>query len=147
MPDLVYEYRHLVSFEDTNLVGNVYYTNHLKWQGRCREMFVRDRAPGLIEELAQGLGIVTTRCSCEYHGELHVYDEVSVRMRIGRMTPSTITMLFEYFRVQDGVEEKVATGEQRVAFVRREDVEVVPVPIPASLRAALEDFGIRVPRA
>ena len=34
-----YEYRHVVAFEETNLVGNVYYVNHLRWQGRCREMF------------------------------------------------------------------------------------------------------------
>jgi len=42
-----YEYRHVVSFEETNLVGNVYYVNHLRWQGRVREMFLRDHAPGV----------------------------------------------------------------------------------------------------
>ena len=36
-----FEYRHLVGFEETNLVGNVYYANHVRWQGRCREMFLR----------------------------------------------------------------------------------------------------------
>ena len=40
-----YEYRHVVTFRETNLVGNVYYTNHLEWQGRCRELFLRDHAP------------------------------------------------------------------------------------------------------
>ena len=38
-----FEYRHVVGFEETNLVGNVYYVNHLRWQGRCREMFLRDQ--------------------------------------------------------------------------------------------------------
>ena len=28
-----YELRHIVGFEETNLVGNVYYVNHLRWQG------------------------------------------------------------------------------------------------------------------
>ena len=27
---------HVVTFEETNLVGNVYYTNYFSWQGRCR---------------------------------------------------------------------------------------------------------------
>ncbi|HVR11545.1 MAG TPA: acyl-CoA thioesterase, partial [Thermoanaerobaculia bacterium] len=40
-----FEYRHLVGFEETNLVGNVYYVNHLRWQGRCREMFLLEHAP------------------------------------------------------------------------------------------------------
>ena len=31
-----YEYRHVVGFEETNLIGNVYYANHVRWQGRCR---------------------------------------------------------------------------------------------------------------
>ena len=35
-----FEYRHVVSFEETNLVGNVYFANHLSWQGRCRELFL-----------------------------------------------------------------------------------------------------------
>ena len=28
-----YEHRHVVSFEETNLVGNVYYVNYVRWQG------------------------------------------------------------------------------------------------------------------
>jgi len=47
-----YEYRHVVVFEETNLVGNVYYVNHLRWQGRCREMFLREHAPLVLAELA-----------------------------------------------------------------------------------------------
>ena len=39
-----YEYRHVVGFKETNVVGNVYFTNHLEWQGRCREMFLRKRS-------------------------------------------------------------------------------------------------------
>src|SRR5437870_13412093 len=65
-----YEYRHIVGFEETNLVGNVYYVNHLRWQGRCREMFLRDHAPGVLSALARDLALVTTRVSCEYLGEL-----------------------------------------------------------------------------
>lgn len=60
-----YEYRHIVGFEETNLVGNVYYTNHLCWQGRCRELFLREYAPEVLTELAQGLSLITTRVSCE----------------------------------------------------------------------------------
>lgn len=140
-----YEYRHRVTFEDTNLVGNVYYANHIKWQGRCRELFVREHAPALMDEIETGLAIVTTRCSCEYHQELRAFDEVVVAMRTGRVTPTTIVMIFDYIRVRDGNEELVATGEQRVAFMRRAGDELVPTPIPAVMRAALESRGVRVP--
>src|SRR5215467_215043 len=64
-----YEYRHVVSFEETNLVGNVYFVNHIRWQGLCREMFLRDYAPGVLAELSHGLALVTVRCSCNYFAE------------------------------------------------------------------------------
>ena len=38
--DKYFEYLHTVGFEETNLVGNVYYVNYLRWQGRCRELFL-----------------------------------------------------------------------------------------------------------
>src|SRR5437899_11945236 len=78
----VYEYQHIVGFEETNLVGNVYYVNHLRWQGRCREMFLRDHAPEVLTELEQGLALVTTRCSCEYAAELLAFESVIVRLRL-----------------------------------------------------------------
>ena len=71
-----YEYHHVVGFEETNLVGNVYYVNHLLWQGRCREMFLRDYAPELVAELSRGLCLITTRCSCQFLSELNVFDGV-----------------------------------------------------------------------
>ena len=59
-----YEFRHVVTFEETNLVGNVYYANHIRWQGICREMFIRQHAPSVIQDLNSGLLLVTVRCSC-----------------------------------------------------------------------------------
>lgn len=138
-----YEFRHLVGFEETNLVGNVYYVNHLRWQGRCREMFLRDHAPGVLAELAHGLVLATVHCSCDYLAELSVFDELVLRMRLGGLTQSRITLLFEYWRVAPppGGEELVARGEQQVACMRREGDRTVPAPVPAVLREALAPFA------
>ncbi|MBV8314154.1 MAG: acyl-CoA thioesterase, partial [Planctomycetaceae bacterium] len=93
-----YEYRHVVGFEETNLVGNVYFVNHLRWQGRCRELFLRDHAPEVLAQLSEGLSLVTTRCSCEYLAELAAYDEVVVRMRLADLAQNRITLAFEYWK-------------------------------------------------
>ncbi|WP_287676637.1 MULTISPECIES: acyl-CoA thioesterase [unclassified Microcystis] len=90
-----YEYHHIVSFQETNLVGNVYYANYVQWQGRCREMFLKDNAPDIITELCQGLALVTVRVSCEYLSELFAFDHVIIRMRLGEIKQNRITMLFE----------------------------------------------------
>src|SRR6267142_3014015 len=94
----IYEYRHVVGFEETNLVGNVYYVNHLRWQGRCREMFLRDHAPSVLQEISAGLAVVTTHCSCDYLEELAPFDEISVRMRLALPGQSRVTLDFEYWR-------------------------------------------------
>lgn len=136
-----YEYRHRVCFEETNLVGNVYYVNHLRWQGRCREMFLRDHAPEILEDLKNGLALATVRCSCDYLIELEAFDEILIRMRLGEVVQNRITLLFEYWRIADGREELIARGEQQVACMRRQGNETVPTPIPVPLKEALRPYA------
>jgi enediyne biosynthesis thioesterase len=139
-----YEYRHVVGFEETNLVGNVYYVNPLRWQGRCREMFLRENAPEVLAELSQGLALATVRCSCDYLAELFAFDEVAVRMRLGSVTQNRLTLLFEYWRLPatgSESEELAARGEQVVACMRREGDKTVPAAIPVALREALKPYA------
>jgi enediyne biosynthesis thioesterase len=131
-----YEYRHIAGFEDTNLVGNVYYANHIRWQGRCREMFLRDHAPSLLAELESDLALVTLSCSCEYLGEIRAFDEIVIRMTLGGLTQSRLTLNFEYSR-QDSL---VARGEQQIACMRRHERELLPTPVPDVLRQALQEW-------
>jgi enediyne biosynthesis thioesterase len=130
---MYYEWHHIITFEETNLVGNVYYANHIRWQGSCREMFLRDHASNVLEQLNQELVMVTTRVSCEYFNELFAFDEVIVRMQAGAVTESRVTMLFDYFRKQ----ELIARGEQQVACMLKKNGATVPTPVPKSLREAL----------
>lgn len=145
-PDLAgrraYEIRHTVSFEETNLVGNVYYVNHLRWQGRCREMFLRDHSPGVLARLSADLALVTLRCSCEYLDELGAFDEIAVRMRLAGLSRHRIDLAFEYLVVSpDGGERLAARGEQSVACMLRGPAGLEPCPVPEELRAALEPYG------
>jgi enediyne core biosynthesis thioesterase len=134
-----FEYRHVVSFAETSLAGNVYYVNHLHWQGRTRELFLRAYAPEVLVELEQGLALITLRCSCDYLAELKAFDEVIIRMFLGSMTQNRIVMRFEYWREGERP-ELVARGEQEIACMRRQADGMVPTPIPKSLREALAPF-------
>jgi enediyne biosynthesis thioesterase len=136
-----YELRHVVAFEETNLVGNVYFVNHLRWQGHCRELFLRDHAPDVLEQLRDGLALVTTRCSCEYLAELVAFDEVVIRMRLGAMMQNRLSLQFEYWRQNGTHEELVARGEQQVACLRRSDAGLEPTPVPAALQHALRPYA------
>jgi enediyne core biosynthesis thioesterase len=134
-----YEYRHIIGFEETTLVGNVYYVNHFCWQGRARELFLREHAPEILAELEHGFALITLRCSCEYMAELKAFDEISVRMFLVAMVQNRIGMKFEYWR-ENQPRELVARGEQEIACMHRQDERLVPVAIPKSLREALTRF-------
>ncbi len=136
----VYEYRHVVGFSETNLVGNVYYTNHLSWQGRCREMFLRDHAPEVLADLQKGLALVTVRVSCEYLSELVAFDQLIIRMRLKSLTQNRATMQFEYWKQAGEQEELIARGEQQIACMRRNGDHMAPTPFPKTMQVALDDM-------
>lgn len=141
-----YEYRHVVGFEETSLVGNVYYVNYLRWQGRCREMFLLEHAPGVLDDLRRDLKLFTIKSECEYLAEIAAFDEVSIRMCLEELTQTQIGFAFDYVRVRDGFEELIARGRQRVACMRGSNGNTAPARVPEQLRRALEGYEIRVPR-
>ncbi|HSR53280.1 MAG TPA: acyl-CoA thioesterase [Acidobacteriota bacterium] len=135
-----YEYQHVVTFEETNVVGNVYYVNYLRWQGKCREMFLRDHAASVLGDLQNGLALVTTHCACRFLAELEAFDELNIRMSLGQMRQNRFTFYFEYRRLDGHGETVVARGEQEVAVMRRKANGLQPAPVPTALREALLPF-------
>jgi enediyne core biosynthesis thioesterase len=135
-----FEYRHVVCFEETNLVGNVYYVNYLRWQGRCREMFLKDHAPGVLADLRDDLKMFTLRVDCEFYAELTAFDELSIRMRLGELTQTQIEFSFHYHKLTEDGDQLVARGVQRVACMRGPNTRTVPARVPDELVRALEPY-------
>ncbi|MDT4986519.1 MAG: enediyne core biosynthesis thioesterase [Micromonosporaceae bacterium] len=135
-----YEIRHVVGFEETNLVGNVYYVNYLRWQGRCREMFLKEKAPGVLAELREDLKLFTLKVECDFFAEITAFDDLSIRMRLEELTQTQIQFSFEYVQLRAGIENLVATGRQRIACMRGPNTETVPARVPAELREALAPY-------
>jgi len=137
-----FEYRHVVGFEETNLVGNVYYVNYLRWQGRCRELFLKERAPRVLDELRVDLKLFTLRVDCEFFAELTAFDELSVRMRLVDLAQTQVEFGFDYVRLDGpGAETLVARGRQRVACMRGPNTRTAPTRVPDALAQALAPFA------
>lgn len=137
-----YEIRHTVGFEETNLVGNVYYVNYVRWQGRCREMFLKEKAPSVLAELQEDdLKLFTVKVQCEYMGDINAFDELSIRMSLDEMTQTQIQFRFDYYKIVQGQEKMVARGRQRIACMRGPNTRTVPSLIPPELRAAVTPYA------
>lgn len=136
-----YEIRHRVGFEETNLVGNVYYVNFLRWQGRCREMFLLEHAPSVLAEIREDLKLFTLKVDCEFLMEITAFDDLSIRMRLDDLTQTQVGFSFEYVRLREGGEELVARGRQRIACMRGPNQATRPSRVPGELVAALAPYA------
>lgn len=139
-----YEYRHVVGFEETNLVGNVYYVNYLRWQGRCREMFLKLHARDVLVELQDDLKLFTLKVDCEFFAEITAFDELSIRMSLSELAQTQLEFTFDYVLLHSDGERLVARGRQRVACMRGPNGRTVPARVPESLTRALEPYGAAV---
>ncbi|MBU2667268.1 acyl-CoA thioesterase [Actinoplanes bogorensis] len=136
-----YVYRHRVTFDETNLVGNVYFAHFLHWQGHCREYFLADHAPAAVVALAGDLALVTVDCAADFFAEAHALDRIELRMSLERIDGHRIAMSFDYLRTDPGPAELLARGRQTVACMRRSAAELEPAPIPEQLRRALDLYA------
>ncbi|WP_326643724.1 acyl-CoA thioesterase [Streptosporangium sp. NBC_01755] len=133
-----YRHVHTVTFDETNLVGNVYFAHYLHWQGHCREHFLAEHAPGVLKSLADGtLALVTLGCDMTYYEECFALDKIEVLMTLSAVNGNRIAMNFDFRR--GGVQ--VARGSQSVACMRRTPTGVAPVALSAELSAALNAFA------
>jgi enediyne biosynthesis thioesterase len=139
-----YELRHTVGFEETNLVGNVYYVNYLRWQGRCREMFLKEKAPEVLADLRDDLKLFTLRVDCEFFAEITAFDEIVIRMRLIELAQTQVEFGFDYIRIGDGGESLVARGMQRIACMRGPNNHTAPARVPEALARALEPYAATV---
>lgn len=136
-----YEHRHIVGFEETNIVGNVYYVNYLRWQGRCREMFLKELAPDVLADLQGDLKLFTLKVDCEFFAEITAFHELSIRMRLLELAQTQLEFGFDYVRLDPGgLETLVARGRQRVACMRGPNTRTVPTHVPEALVQALAPF-------
>lgn len=132
-------WRPFISFEDTNLVGNVYFAKFVSWQGRCREAFLAEHAPDVLSLLRADLRLVTLKVSCEFYEELAAFDALEIEMRLIGQRAHRIELGFDYILCGDGTRNLAARGQQEVACMQlaQGDAGLLPAEIPASLYRAL----------
>jgi enediyne core biosynthesis thioesterase len=133
-----YRHRHVVTLDETNLVGNVYFAHFLRWQGHCRERFLADHAPGVLLAMRTGdLALVTVSCHVDYYAECFALEEVDIVMTLAAVGNNRLAMDFDYLRAG----QCIARGHQSVACLRRTPDGTVPIELPAELATALAGFA------
>jgi enediyne core biosynthesis thioesterase len=130
-------YQHIVTLDETNVVGNVYFAHYLHWQGHCREHFLAEHTPGVLAALRSGeLIMATVSCAMEYYSECYALDVIDVDMTLRAMAGNRIVMDFDFRRDH----QIVSRGTQTVVCMLRAGDGLVPTGIPDELTEALRDY-------
>ncbi len=136
-----YQHHHLVTFGDTNIVGNVYFANYFHWQGACREALMAETYPEFADDLRRGFGLVTEFAHMDFLQEARLFDQVIVRMTIGDLSRTRIEFEFEFTRQKD--DTLLARGKQAVVWVNQQHR---PSLMPDKLYDSVVNyFGMREP--
>ena len=137
-----FRWRPFIAFEDTNLVGNVYFARFVSWQGRCREAFLAEHSPDVLVDLAGSLRLVTLSVSCEYFEELHAFDSVEIEMRLVELQGHRVRLGFDYLLLREVGARLAARGVQEIACMSQASGgPLIPAPAPTSLAAALDAYA------
>ncbi len=138
-----FEYAFFTTFEETNLVGNVYFANYVLWQGKCREMFLKEYCPDVIDAITDGLALITLDLSARYISQLFAFDKVVMQMSLEAQSNSRLLMSFEYFKEdKNGERTLVCVGSQATAAMKEIDGQMVAVSYPDSMIELFEKYEI-----
>ena len=122
-----------VYYEDTDTCGIVYYANYLKFFERARTEWLRSvgcEQQQMADEL--GLRFVISRVECEFKLPAKLDDLIDVDVHVARLGSASMT--FEQTARRGSA--VLATARVRVGCI--ESSTLVPAPLPAQLRAAVE---------
>jgi acyl-CoA thioesterase FadM len=112
-----------------NSVGNLYYSNYYDWQARTIEKYLSGVIPEIFTDPSAGLGEYTcleTRVS--HIQEAMPFEDVQVSMYLESIYSGGLRLFFEYFAGTDHQKRKLAYGYNTLAWVKRKDPKVKPVP-------------------
>lgn len=138
-----YEYRFKTTFEETNLVGNIYFANFVVWQGKCREMFLYEYCPDIVDRINEGLALITLDLSVQFRLQVFAFDTVVMHMSLNAQSSSRLIMNFEYYKEEeDGSLVLACLGHQATAAMREVNGKMIAVSYPDSIFQVFEDYGV-----
>jgi len=106
------------SMEDGNLVGNIYFANYYKWQGRVRDNFLHNllNETSKLEKINGEFRAID--CKINHVAEAMPFDKILIVMRKKAVYEKGAVFVFDYYRLnENGSQEKLAFGVHKAAWL------------------------------
>ena len=136
------------ALEDSNLVGNIYFSNYSSWLGKTRDIFFHRVIPEIMQAHSTA-EMFCTKSHIKHLRELMPFDQVQVVMRLKAMGERSLKLYFEFYKYSDGKRmEKIAYADHQVVWSRssRNELEAEPLPpiLIYYLKKAIHDQPVEI---
>ncbi len=134
------------SLEDANLVGNIYFSNYYIWQGRTRDHYLYETAPGYFNGSGKLGELRCVNCRIDHMSEAMPFDRIAVRLYRSEIFEHAVRFYFDYYRVsEDGKRRKLGYGEHEAVWYAPDKEGIwVPAALPDEMCDVLSPAGKRM---
>ncbi len=122
------------SLEESNLVGNIYFSNYAKWLGKTRDNYFRDLLPSYYLGKGEKGEFICLDCEIFHLMEAMPFDKIRVKMFLKKAFQYGLDFYFEFLKYKDGQESKrLAYGTHRVVFGKSDKGKIVRYDLPVEI--------------
>ena len=108
-----FNYEFIVTLKDVNMYSTVYFARYFEWQGVCRELYFTTVENW--QEILKDVALVTKFAWNDYKKQIHVFDNILVKVQNRSIKKSSFEMMFTYINKKSG--EIVSTGGETLVFM------------------------------
>ena len=125
---------------ESNLVGNIYFSNYSKWLGKVRDTFFYN----ILSEYYKGLGekgeFRCLSCDINHLGEAMPFDKLIIKMYLDKAYENGLDLNFEFYKERENKTiQKLAFARHRIVWSKMQVNRLYSEKIPDQLRKVLEN--------
>jgi len=130
-PHFLFRTSYQTSLENSNLIGNIYFSNYAKWIDSTKDLFLYNQKPGIFTKVNFIGELATAECKISYSQEAMPFDKVFVKMYVEAIYEKAILLKYEIFKEKlNSFNVKLANATQTIRFVKYYKalprIEVIP---------------------
>ncbi|MFW5804547.1 MAG: acyl-CoA thioesterase [bacterium] len=135
----IFEHDITVTIGSTNMEGNVYWVEFLRWFGEARELFLINLLPDIHMPdylMEREVAIVTCNINTNFIRSAYFTDQVNIKVYAEKVENCSAVLGFEITNKKTG--EILAKGNQKIAFINISNQR--PVRIPKELKESVKEY-------
>jgi acyl-CoA thioesterase FadM len=126
----------ITALEESNLVGNIYFSNYGKWLGKTRDLYFFQFMPQYYLGIQNTKEFFCTNCEIQYLNEAMPFDKIKVKMFLNKVYETGLELYFEFFKEnEDVMSKRLAFATHTIVWGAISEGVFMPEKLPKVLQS------------